>query len=113
MMKTAYTCTLTASDWQLYTYSDDEEMSKERARSKRRGESLSKRLTKLVTKAQAELAENPAFSEHKLAVRVRDAMHKLMDKYADDGAQDTEPQCVLVDELEGVFGLDKYSLERW
>lgn len=112
---TEYTCKLTASGWQLYTYEWDDEdgASKRRARSKRRGESLSKRLTKLVRAAKARLAQNPQLSERKLAIEVRDKMHKLMDKYIEDGAQDTEPQCVLVSELEEAFGLEQYSLERW
>jgi len=29
------------------------------------------------------------------------------------GFSDTEPQCVLVSELEEAFGLDQYSLDRW
>lgn len=113
MTDTEYTCTLTNEGWQLYTYSWEDGASKERARSKRRGESLSKRLTKLVREAKAKLKATPELSERKLAESVRDQMHKLMDKYSDDGAQDTEPQCVLVSELERAFGLEQYSLERW
>jgi hypothetical protein len=108
-----YVCSLTNEGWQMYTYEWEDGVSKERARSKRRGLSLSKRLTKLVEAAKAKLAANPLLSEHKLAESVRDEMHKLMNKYADDGAMDTEPQCVLVAELERAFGLDRYSLERW
>lgn len=112
---TDYTCALDNGGWQLYTYDWDDEdgAAKRRARSKRRGESLSKRLTKLVRAAKARLAENPQLSERKLAIEVRAKMHKLMDKYIEDGAQDTEPQCVLVSELERAFGLESYSLERW
>lgn len=109
MNTTEYTCNLSVDGWQMYSFEDYEHL----ARAKRRAASLSKRLTKLVRKAKADLADNPCLSESKLAVRVRDEMHKLMDKYGDDGAQDTEPQCVLVEELERAFGLDKYSLERW
>lgn len=107
---TTYTCELTADGWELYGYDDGE--SKLRARAKRRGLSLSKRLTKLVAAAKARLLKNPQLSEHKLAVETRDTMYKLMGNYADDGACDTEPQCVLVSELETAFGLDHYTLER-
>ena len=112
---TDYTCTLTVNGWQLYSYEWDDEdgASKRRSRVKRRAASLSNRLTKLVRAAQKRLRENPQLSERKLAIEVRDKMHKLMDKYSDDGAQDTEPQCVLVAELERAFGLEQYSLERW
>jgi hypothetical protein len=106
---TTYECRRDADGWQMYSYEGYEHL----RRAKRRGVSLSKRLTKLVNAAKAKLAVNPDLSERKLAVGVRDAMHKLMDKYADDGAQDTEPQCVLVAELECAFGLDQYSLDRW
>jgi hypothetical protein len=110
-MKTAepYTCSLTASGWQLYTYDGE---AKERAQSKRRGASLSKRLTKLVAQAKARLEKTPQLSEQKLAVEIRDKMYVLMRKYADSGASDSEPCCVLVSELETAFNLDQYSLER-
>ena len=49
----------------------------------------------------------------KLAAKIRDTMQKLMGRFADKGACDTEPQCVLVAELERAFGLERYSLERW
>jgi len=103
-----YTCTLDADGWQLYSYDDYEDS----RRAKRRGESLSKRLTKLVRQAAEKLASNPLLSENKLAEHVRNEMYKLMDKYADDGARDTEPGCVLVSELERAFGLERWSLER-
>ena len=105
---TVYTCTLTAEGWQMYSYEGYEH----RARSNRRGKSLSKRLTKLVALAKEKLRENRLLSERKLAEDVRDKMYRLMNQYADDGAMDTEPQCVLVSELERAFGLDSYSLER-
>jgi len=111
-MSDNYVCTLTNEGWQLYSYSYEDGVSKERARSKRRGDSLSKRLTKLVTKAKAKLTANPLLSEHKLAEQIRDTMYKLMSKYADDGARDTEPEGVLVSQLEEAFGLESYSLER-
>lgn len=111
---TEYACTLDVGGWQIYSYDyDGDDTAADRARVKRRAASLSKRLTKLVHAARKRLAENPQLSERKLAVEVRDKMHKLMNKYADDGAQDTEPQCVLVAELEQAFGLESYSLERW
>jgi len=110
----AYACKLTVNGWQLYSYEwdDDEDSAKNRARAKRRGESLSKRLSKLVNAAKARLVKNPQLSERKLAVEVRDKMYSLMSKYADDGARDTEPEGVLVSELETAFGLENYSLER-
>ncbi len=113
MNSTEYTCTLDVSGWQLYSYEWEDGAAKNRARSKRHGESLSKRLTKLVAKAKERLGSEPMLSEHKLAEGVRDEMHKLMSQYSDSGAMDTEPQCVLVSELEEAFSLDQYSLERW
>jgi len=107
-----YECTLDVSDWQLYSYEWDDGEAKKRAESKRRAVSLSKRLTKLVGKAQERLKAEPALSERKLAEGVRDEMYKLMDKYADSGASDSEPQGVLVSELEEAFDLEEYSLER-
>jgi hypothetical protein len=112
MEQIKYRCRLTNEGWQMYTYSWEDGAAKERARSKRRGESLSRRLTKLVNGAMDRLQANPELSERKLAEGIRDKMYKLMSKYADDGAMDTEPQCVLVEELERAFGLDSYSLER-
>jgi hypothetical protein len=109
---TDYECKLTASGWQLYTYEWEDGEAKERAKSKRRGLSLSKRLTKLVRKAKERLKAEPMLSEAKLAAEVRDQMYDLMGKYADSGASDTEPQCVLVSELERAFELEEYSLER-
>lgn len=103
-----YTCTLDANGWQLYSYDGYEHQ----RRAKRRAASLSKRLTKLVAKAKAKLIANPLLSERKLGEQVRDEMYKLMSKYADDGARDTEPECVLVEELERAFGLDRWTLER-
>ena len=104
-----YKCDFTAERWQLYAYEGYEHL----RRAKRRGRLLSERLTKLVNEARADLAANPELSERKLAIRVRDEMHKLMDKYSDDGASDTEPQSVLVSLLEVAFGLEAYSLMRW
>lgn len=109
-----YTCALDVSGWQLYSYDwDGDDKAADRKRVKRRAASLSKRMTKLVRAAMGRLAENPQLSERKLAIEVRNKMHKLMDKYDDDGAMDTEPQCALVSELEQAFGLEQYSLERW
>jgi len=103
-----YVCDMDADSWQLYSYDGYENQS----RAKRRGVSLSKRLTKLVAKAKAELAKDPRLSEQKLAEGIRDVMYKLMNKYSDDGARDSEPEGVLVGELECAFGLDTYSVER-
>ena len=41
-----------------------------------------------------------------------DEMYEIMRRHSDAGACDTEPECALVDELEKVFGLDTYSLQR-
>ena len=111
-----YTCELSVGEWQLYSYDDDGE-SKRRARVKRRAASLSKRLTKLVRAELASLGNSESWdvSTRKriaAAIRVRDKMYKLMSKYADDGARDTEPEGVLVSVLEIAFDLDSYSLER-
>jgi len=62
--------------------------------------------------AKDRLRAEPCLSEHKLATQIRDVMYKLMATYANAGASDTEPQCVLVDELETAFGLETYSLDR-
>ena len=107
-----YVCDLDAGGWSLYLYDDDYSLATNRARSKRRGISLSKRLTKLVAKAKERLKANPLLAEVKLAEQIRDKMYKLMGKYDDDGAMDTEPQCVLVSELERAFGFDSYTLDR-
>jgi len=114
MNDVSYACTLTVNGWQLYSYEWDEgpEATKARARVKRRARSLSKRLTKLVRKAHERLAENPQLSERKLAEEVRDKMYALMGRYSSDGAMDTEPQCVLVAELEEAFDLPRYEMER-
>lgn len=107
-----YECKLSASGWQLYTYEWEDGEAKNRAQSKRRGQSLSKRLTKLVAKAKARLEASPMLSEAKLAAGVRDKMYELMSKYSDSGARDSEPEGVLVCELEQAFDLEEYSLER-
>jgi hypothetical protein len=103
-----FTCTMDADGWALYSFDGYENL----RRSKRRGLSLSKRLTKLVRAAKLKLVAEPRLSEQKLAEQIRDQMYKLMNKYADDGARDTEPEGVLVVALERAFGLDDYSLER-
>lgn len=113
---TDYVCDLDVDGWQLYSYDygdGGEEERKKRARVKRRAASLSKRLTKLVAEAKEKLAADPLLSERKLALEVRDKMYKLMSKYSDDGARDTEPEGVLCDELERAFSLERYSVERW
>jgi len=107
-----YECKLTASGWQLYTYEWEDGEAKKRAQSKRRGQSLSKRLTKLVAEAKARLKVEPALSEKKLAYGVQEKMYALMSKYSDSGARDSEPEGVLVCELEQAFDLEEYSLER-
>jgi hypothetical protein len=107
-----YECKLDASGWELYSYEGEEGESVNRAKVKRRGVSLSKRLTKLVRKAKERLQANPMLSEAKVAASVRDEMYKLMSKYSDSGACDSEPEGVLVSELETAFDLEQYSLER-
>jgi hypothetical protein len=105
---TDYTCTMDADAWGLYSFDGYEHL----RRAKRRGLSLSKRLTRLVVAAKAKLTKSPMLSEQKLAEKIRDTMYVLMNKYADDGARDTEPEGALVCELERAFELDEYSLER-
>lgn len=97
-----YTCTLDADGWQLY--SSDESIAAAKA--------LSESLTLAVSEAKAKLGSEPMLSEHKLAEGIRNSMYTLMRRFSDTGASDTEPQCVLVAELETAFGLDEYSLDR-
>jgi hypothetical protein len=98
-----YRCTRTAEEWQLY----DSKAGAEPAAA-----ALSAALTRLVSAAKAELVENRLLSEEKLAYRVRDEMYRLMDAYGQFGACDTEPECVLVAELERAFGLPEWSVDR-
>jgi len=100
----AYTCTLDAEGWQSYS---------DMKGAKSVAADLSGTLTGLVQKAKARLKAEPCLSEHKLAEQIRNEMHKHMDRVSSMGFSDTEPQCVLVSELEEAFGLDQYSLDRW
>ena len=98
-----YKCKLTADEWSLY--------------SSMRGvkavaADLSGTLTVKVREAKAKLKAEPCLSERKLAKKVRDEMYEEMERVADFGACDTEPECALVSELEQAFGLDEYSLDR-
>lgn len=98
-----YTCKFDANRWQLY--------------STMRGvqavaADLSGSLTVHVRKAMADLMADSRLSERKLAESVRDTMYTHLAGAAKFGASDSEPQCVLVAELERVFALDEYSLER-
>jgi hypothetical protein len=102
-MKTDYICTLDAGGWQLY--SETKGVGKV-------ARSLSAKLTTRVKKAKARLKKEPALSERKLAAEIRDDMYGHMSKVSDFGARDSEPECVLVAELESAFDLDQYSLER-
>jgi len=102
-MPEKYVCTLDASGWQLY--SDMKGVGKV-------ARSLSAKLTTRVAKAKKRLAKEPALSERKLAQKIRDEMYTHMDKVDDFGARDSEPEGVLVCELETAFGLDPFSLER-
>jgi len=108
---TDYVCKLTADGWQLYSF-DAEEIENGKPDSASVARTLSMHLSHKVTEAKRALRSEPCLSEKKLARRIRDEMYTLMDKYSDAGASDTEPQCVLVNELERAFGLDSYSLER-
>jgi hypothetical protein len=74
---------------------------------------LSGTLTVKVREAKAQIRENKLLSERKVAIKVRDEMYATMERVSRFGAMDTEPQCVLVSELERAFGLDQYSLDRW
>ena len=103
----SYTCTLDSDGWQLYSDEDGETASSEAARK------LSADLTFAVTEAKRALRDEPLLSERKLAEKVRDKMGPLMEAFDDQGACDTEPQYVLVAEIERAFGLESNSLERW
>lgn len=65
---------------------------------------LSRELTRL-------LAENKG-GGLKGAERVRDKMYKVMEKYPEFGACDTEPSCVLVETIEKAMKLKPYELSR-
>jgi hypothetical protein len=101
---TDYTCTLDPEGWQSYS---------DMKGAKAAAADLSGTLTGLVQKAKASLKAEPCLSEHKLAERIRDEMHQHMERVSSLGFSDTEPQCVLISELEEAFGLEQYSLERW
>jgi hypothetical protein len=103
-MKDNYTCTLTAEGWQAYS---------DMKGAKAVAADLSGTLTGLVREAKAKIKAEPCLSERKLAEQIRDKMHKHLDRVSKFGFADTEPQCVLVSELETAFGLESYSLERW
>lgn len=100
---TDYTATLTAEAWQLYTTSMDCDAA---------AEAINDALTSEVQAAKARLEIEPALSKKKIAEQVRDAVYAVMNFFTDHGARDTEPEVVLVAELERIFGLRPYSLER-
>jgi len=104
MNTTEYKCSLDAEGWQSYS---------DMKGAKSAAADLSGTLTGLVQKAKDRLKAEPCLSEFKLAEEIRDEMHKHMNRVAKLGFSDTEPQCVLVSELEEAFGLEQYSLERW
>lgn len=97
----SYVCMLTHHGWQLY---EDEGVEAVAAQ-------LSAKLTEAVNKAKEELRANPCLSEEKLAYRVQKEMREVMYRVG-FGASDTEPDCVLVSELERAFGLERWSLDR-
>jgi hypothetical protein len=103
-MSDNYVCTLDADGWQIYSSGKG---------AKAVAADLTGSLNGLIAKAKERLKAEPMLSEHKLAEHVRDEMHKHMERVIEWGAMDTEPQCVLVSELETAFGLEKYSLDRW
>jgi hypothetical protein len=102
-MSDNYVCTLDADGWQIYTSDKG---------SKAVAADLTGSLNTLVAKAKARLKAEPMLSKHKLAEQVRNKMYTHMERVVRFGAMDTEPQNVLIDELETAFGLDAYSLER-
>ena len=104
MNTTEYKCSLDARGWQSYFSMEGAESA---------AADLSRTLTGLVQKAKTRLKADPCLSERKLAQRIRDEMHEHMDRVDDLGFADSEPQCVLVSELEEVFGLERFSLDRW
>ena len=79
----------TVSDWQLYSFSDDSE--------------------KALKSIEAALALNKTLSKAVNAVgstrtRVALVMRKVMMKYSDYGARDTEPWDFLIDVLDEIYG---------
>ena len=106
-----YVCRLDADGWQLYTF-DAEEIEAGKPDSEASAREISAALTLAVREAKARLKADPCLSEKKLARKIRDEIYKVMDKHSKAGARDTEPEGVLVSELETAFGLEDYSLER-
>jgi len=104
MNTTEYKCSLDARGWQSYS-------SMERAASA--ATDLSGTLTGLVQRAKERLKDDPCLSERKLAQRICDEMHGHMVRVDDLGFADSEPLDVLASELEKVFGLERFSLDRW
>jgi len=101
-MTIQYTCTLTADGWQLYAMKGAKAVAAD----------LSGTLTVRVREAKAQLAKEPCLSKRKLAKQIRDKMYETMSRVYKFGARDTEPECVLVSELETAFGLKDHSLRR-
>ena len=97
-----YNCNLNSDGWQLYNGPEGDQAA----------EVLSTALTAKVKASLQMLEDQPLFSASKLAVKVRDEMYQLMNQFINEGARDTEPECVLVDELERAFKLEPYSLSR-
>ena len=77
------------SEWQLYSFSDDPEKAQ---KSKEAAVALNKTLSKAVNK------------EGSTRYSVALAMRKIMLKYSDSGARDTEPWYFVLDILDDVYG---------
>ena len=96
----SYKCDLNASGWQLYsTQAGADDAAKV----------LSDGFNKYVA-AQREIDDGRG--DHARAQIVQREMYTLMKKYYDFGAGDTEPECVLCDQLERAFGLETDSVSR-
>lgn len=78
-----------ASDWQLYSFSDDPEKAQ---KSKEAAAALNATLKKAVNKKDSKRAA------------VVFAMRKVMIEYSDCGARDTEPWDFLIDILDEIYG---------
>ena len=92
-------------DWQLYSDKG----------SKRVNAQITNKFWRLVQKAKNKkysLDEIMDGGALKIAEGIRDEMYKYMNNYDSYGARDTEPGVVLVTELEKVFKLNEYELER-
>jgi hypothetical protein len=85
---------MTANEWDLYS---DKEGADEAAAT------INEAVTKEVRKV---LAADPKLDKRKLAAQARDNVYKVMDGIIGFGARDTEPETVLVIELEDALGVE-------